>query len=131
MTHAQKVMMALVVCGTAFVAYDLWSPSGPGACQLEDSSPAYSPDGKFYYQIRSLRCADSAKSRAELLVGVAGKSDKTVMLELGPQAGLHASWREDRQLHVDVAGSAIRKQYGPYDGLPRVIMDRSPMPGSG
>ena len=124
MTGARMGVFGLVIVGTLFVAYDLGSSFLLPACQLSESAPDYSPDRKFYYVRRSLQCQDTSRSRAELLMGAAGKSDKSVVLELGPSFNtLQASWQASPpELHVQVPASVVVKQSAPETDLPRVVV---------
>ncbi len=117
-------VFGLVIVGTIFVAYDVGSSFLLPACQLAESAPEYSPDRKFYYVTRRLQCEDTSKSRAELLMGAAGKSDKSVVLELGPSfKALRASWQTSPpELHVQVPASTLVKQSPPEGDLPRVVV---------
>lgn len=117
-------VFGLVIVGTLFVAYDLGSSFLLPACQLTETPPEYSPDKKFYYLSRVLKCADATQSRAELLMGASGKSDKSVVLELGPSfKTLRASWQAaPPELHVQVAASAVVKRSPPQGDLPRVVV---------
>jgi hypothetical protein len=83
----------------------------------------YSPDGKFYSQMELTVCRDHSKSHARLVMGVVGRQDKTVLMEFAPSIGiLNLSWHDGPELRVQVAESAIKKRYGPYDDLPRVVV---------
>jgi hypothetical protein len=117
-------VFGLVIAGTLFVAYDLGSSFLLPACQLSESAPEYSPDKKFYYVTRRLQCQDTSRSRAELLMGAAEKSDKSVVLELGPSfKTLQASWQASPpELHVQVPAGAVVKQSPPERDLPRVVV---------
>jgi len=117
-------VFGLVIAGTIFVAYDLGSSFLLPACQLSESAREYSPDRQFYYVTRRLQCEDNSRSRAELLMGAAGKSDKSVVLELGPSfKTLQANWQAaPLELHVQVAASAVVKQYPQAGDLPRLIV---------
>jgi len=56
-------------------------------------------------------------------MGTAGKSGKTVLLDLASDIGeVHVSWRDGPELHVQLPESAITKRYGPYENLPKVII---------
>jgi hypothetical protein len=123
MTLGRKWVVASAVAVAALVVGVLWVSSELSKCKYGESSPSYSPDTKFYFQVQFMVCRDSAKSHASLVMGEAGKSNKAVLLDFGSSIGeVHASWREGPELHVQASDSAITKRYGPYDDLPRVVV---------
>jgi hypothetical protein len=83
----------------------------------------YSPDGKFYSQMELTVCRDHSKSHARLVMGVAGRQDRNVLMDFAPSIGtLNLSWHDGPELQVQIAESSIVKRYGPYDQLPRVVV---------
>jgi hypothetical protein len=106
------------------VVVALWFSVEFSKCVYHESDPAYSPDKRFYSQMQFTICRDHSKSHARLIIGAAGKSEKTVVMDMAPEIGtVGVSWREGPELHVRVAESAITKRYGPYETLPRVVVE--------
>lgn len=117
-----KWVWALPICAVAALLV-LWLSHELAKCKYKETDVTYSPDHKFYYQMQFTLCQDRAKSYARLVVGTAGKSEKTVLLDFGPSLDeLHLSWHDGPELHVFVSKYAITKRYGPYDDLPRVVV---------
>jgi hypothetical protein len=68
-------------------------------------------------------CKDHTKSHTSVILGIIGKPDKNVLLELGPHiGGLQLEWQAGPELHIQLSESAIVKRYGPYENLPRVVI---------
>ena len=112
-----------LIAGPAAAALAVWLLSQLSNCQYRESSPTYSPDGKFYTQMEFTLCRDHAKPHARLVMGAMGRSDKSVLLDFGPSIGtVNLSWHEGPELHVQVPDFAITRRYGPYDDLPRVVV---------
>ena len=107
--------------GAAALVSSAWVVSNLMSCKYSESSPTFSADQKYYYQMQFTLCRDHAKSHVQLMMGVAKKSDKYVLLELGPELGeMHLSWRDGPELLVQVPEAAIIRRYGPYEELPRI-----------
>jgi hypothetical protein len=122
MKPTRKWVVALTICA-ALVVIALSLSFELSKCKFRESSPTYSPDGKFYTQMRFTICQDHAKSRVRLLLGDVAKHNIVVLLDLGPRIGtVDLSWHEGPELRVQVPESAIIKRYGPYDDLPRVVI---------
>ena len=118
-----KLIPWLLAAGAAAAALAVWLSSQLSNCKYRESSPTYSPDGKFYTQMEFTLCRDHAKSHARLVMGAMGRSDKPVLLDFGPSIGtVNLSWHEGPELHIQVPDFAITKRYGPYDDLPRVVV---------
>jgi hypothetical protein len=101
----------------------VWLVFKVSSCQYMETDPAYSPDGKFYTQLEITLCRDHDKSHSRLVMGAAGKSGKSVLLELGPSVGtINMAWHEGPEFRVEAPEFAITKRYGPYDELPRVVV---------
>ena len=101
----------------------VWLLSRISNCQYRETSPTYSPDGKFYTQMGFTLCRDYAKSHSRLVMGAAGRSEKSVILEFGPSIGtVDLTWHEGPELRVVAPEFAITRRYGPYDDLPRVVV---------
>jgi hypothetical protein len=121
MTRKSMWFTILSIGGAAAVVSGAWIVSNLMSCKYSESSPTYSADQKFYYQMQFTLCADRAKSRVRLLMGVAGRSDKYELLELGPRLGeMNLSWHEGPKLLVQVPHSAIIERFGPYAELPQI-----------
>jgi hypothetical protein len=64
-----------------------------------ESSPSYSENKKFYFQMKFTICRDAAKSRASLVMGQAGKEDEAVLLDFGSSMDIvNASCHEGPEL---------------------------------
>jgi hypothetical protein len=123
MTRRLQWIAGITTCVIAVVVLALWFSIEFSKCVYRESDPAYSPDRRFYSQMQFTICHDHAKSRVRLIMGVAGKTEKTVLLDMAPDIGVvDVSWHEGPELHVRVAESAITKHYGPYEDLPRVVV---------
>lgn len=123
MKRTRRWVISVVAGAAAVVVLALGISSQLSTCAYRETSPAYSPDGKFYSQMQFTLCEDHPKSRARLVVGSPGKQEKAVILDLGPDIGeLHLSWYESPGLHVRVPASAITRRYGPYPDLPPVVI---------
>jgi hypothetical protein len=121
MTPRLKLGLAFTVCATIVVvlATRFLIPT----CAFRESSPSYSPDKRFYTQMEVTVCRDQAKSHARLVMGVTGKSDKTVLLDFGPSLGsVNLSWHDGPTLYIEAPKSAITHRYGPYENLPKVVV---------
>jgi hypothetical protein len=119
----RKSMWFTILSGTAAVAVvsGVWLVSNLMSCKYRESGPTYSADQKYYYQMQVTLCTDHTKSRVHLMMGIAGRSDKFVLLDLGPRIGeVQLSWHEGPRLVVQVPRAAIIKQYGPYTDLPQI-----------
>jgi hypothetical protein len=115
--------VAAITCVIAAVTLAFWVSIKLSKCVYREDDPAYSPDRQFYSQMQFTICQDHAKSRVRLIMGVTGKSEKNVLLDMAPDIGtVDVSWHEGPELHVRVAESVITKRYGPYDDLPRVVV---------
>ena len=122
MTRRLKWIASVSTC-VALTVLALWFSGEFSKCVYRESDPAYSPDKRFYSQMQFAICRDHAKSRVRLIMGAAGKSEKTVLLDMAPEIGtVDVSWREGPELDIRVAESAITKRYGPYEDLPRVVV---------
>jgi len=107
----------------ALSVFAVWLVFKVSSCQYMETAPAYSPDGKFYTQLEITLCRDHDKSHSRLVMGAAGKSGKSVLLEFGPSVGtVNMAWHEGPEFRVDAPEFAITKRYGPYDELPRVVV---------
>jgi hypothetical protein len=114
---------AALAIGSTGAVIAIWLSSELSKCEYRESAPTYSPDKTFFTQMQFTICHDHAKSRVRLVIGAAGKPDRMALLDLGPSIGtVDLSWHEGPELHVQVPESAITKRYGPYDGLPRVVV---------
>lgn len=123
MTSKRKWLTGLGVALAVVAAIVLWTASELSKCRYSEASPGYSPDKKFYYQMQFTVCRDSAKTRAHLVMGEAGKPEQTVLLDFGSSIGtVNISWQEGPELHVEAPDFAITKRYGPYDELPPVVV---------
>jgi len=123
MTRKLRWIATVGTCVIAVPVLALWFSIKFSKCVYRESDPTYSPDGRFYSQMQFTICQDHAKSRVRLIMGVAGKKEKTVLLEMGPDIDVvDVSWHEGPELRVRVAESAITKRYGPYEDLPRVAL---------
>ena len=121
MTRKSIWITILSSVGAVVVGSGVWIVSNLMSCNYSETTPAYSPDLKYYYQMQFTLCRDHAKSRVRLMMGVAGRSDKYQLLELGPPLGeMHLSWRDGPELFVQVPAAAILERYGPYEELPRI-----------
>src|SRR5262245_14080468 len=119
MARKRTWVVALVGGVVAIAVILLWSASELSKCSYAESSPSYSEEKKFYFQMKFTTCHDAAKSHASLIMGQAGKEGKSVLLDFGSSMDtVNASWREGPELHVQVPESAITKRYGPYEDLP-------------
>jgi hypothetical protein len=119
----RKSIWLTILSGTAVVAVvsGVWLVSNLMSCKYSESGPTYSADHKYYYQVQFTLCTDRTKSRVRLMMGVAGRSDKFVLLELGPRIGeMQLSWHEGPRLVVQVPKAAIIEQFGPYADLPQI-----------
>ncbi len=126
MKRMRKWVVVLVTCVAAGVVIVFFIASELSKCRYIETSPTYSPDKKFYTQMQATRCDDDAKSRDSLVMGEAGKKGNAVLLEFNSSFDtVHLAWQDGPrgpELHVQVPESAIRKRYGPYDDLPRVVI---------
>lgn len=126
MTRTRKWVVAATTCAAAVAVVAIWLSSELSKCEYRESSPTYSPDKKFYTQMEFTICQDHSRSHARLVMGVAGKQRKTVLLDFGPSIGtVNLEWHEGPELQVQVAESAVAKRYGPYEDLPRIIVTNS------
>lgn len=122
MKRRPKWVWALSICAVAALLV-VWLSYELSKCKYKETDLTYSPDHQFYYQMQFTLCQDRAKSYARLVMGTAGKSEKTALLDFGPSLdGLHLSWHDGPELRVNVPKYAITKRYGPYDDLPRVVV---------
>jgi hypothetical protein len=118
----RKLIPWLVASGAAALLA-VWLLSRLSNCQYRETSPAYSPDGKFYTQMEFTLCRDFGKSHSRLVMGALGRSEKSVLLEFGPSIGtVNVAWHEGPELRVEAPEFAITGRYGPYDNLPRVVV---------
>lgn len=116
-------MLGLSICVIAAVAFAVFLASELMKCTYSESSPTFSADHKFYTQMEFTVCQDHAKSHVRLIMGAAGKPEKSVLLDLGPSVGeLHVLWHDGPELYIQIPESAIIKRYGPYGDLPRVVV---------
>jgi hypothetical protein len=121
MTRNSMWLTILLSAGTAAVVSAVWVVSNLMSCKYSESSPTYSENRQYYYQMQFTLCADHANSRVRLMMGVAGRSDQYELLELGPHIGeVNLSWHEGPRLLVKVPQAAIIEQFGPYAELPQV-----------
>jgi hypothetical protein len=121
MTRKSIGLTILLGAGIAAVASGMWLVSSLMSCKYSESIPTYSADRKYYYQLQFTLCADRAKSRVRLMMGVAGTSDKYELLALASRFGeMHLSWHEGPKLLVQVPQAAIVEQFGPYAQLPQI-----------
>jgi len=121
--HLRKLVLWVAGACAAAALLAIWLSSQLSKCVYREDDPAYSADKRFYSQMQFTICQDHPKSRVRLIMGVAGKSEKTVLLDMGPDIGVvDVSWHEGPELHVSVAESAITKRYGPYEDLPAVVV---------
>lgn len=122
MTRSSK-WIVFSICIVAASSFAVWFVSGLMQCQYRESALSYSPDQKFYTQLQYTVCNDHSKSHVQLIMGAAGKTEKSVLLDLGPSVGeVQYQWHEGPELHIQAQVSAIKKRYGPYADLPRVVL---------
>jgi hypothetical protein len=122
MTQSSK-WIVLSLCIVAASSFAVWFASGLMQCQYSESSLSYSPDHKFYTQLQYTLCKDPSKSHVQLIMGGVEATEKSVLLDLGPSVGeVQYQWRDGPELHIQAPGSAIKKRYGPYEKLPRVVL---------
>ena len=122
MTRSSK-WIVFSISTVAVLSFAVWFVSGLMQCQYSESSPSYSPDQKFYTQLQYTVCKDHSKSHAQLIMGASGRTDKSVLLDLGPSVGeLQYQWHDGPELQIQAQASAIKKRYGPYADLPRVVL---------
>lgn len=127
MTRARKWLLIVVACIAAVAGGVLWTAHELMKCRYIATSRGYSPDKRFYTQIEGTHCDDDAKSHDRLIMGEVGKEDSSVLLDFNfPMDTVHLHWEDGpngaAELHVQVRESAIKKRYGPYDNLPRVVV---------
>ena len=115
--------MILSICILAASSFAVWVVSGLLQCQYSESAPTYSNNHKFYTQLQYTVCKDHSKSHVQLIMGTAGKTEKNVLLDLGPSIGeVQYQWADGPELHIQAPESAIKRRYGPYENLPRVVL---------
>jgi hypothetical protein len=111
----------------ALAVFAVWLVLKVSSCQYMETAPAYSPDGKFYTQMEITLCRDHGKSHSRLVMGAKERPGKFVLLEFGPEFGAVGTvWHEGPELLIEAPEFAITKRYGPYDGLPRVVITNPP-----
>ena len=121
--HPLRTLTPWLAAGAVIAAAILWYLSQLSSCQYRETSPAYSPNGKFYTQMQFTLCRDHTKSHARLVMGAVGRSGKSVLLDFGASIGtVNLSWHDGPELQVQAPDFAITQRYGPYDDLPRVVV---------
>jgi hypothetical protein len=122
MTRSSK-WIVFSICIVAVLSFAVWFVSGLMQCQYSESSLSYSPDRKFYTQLQFTVCKDHSKSHVQLIMGAVGRNEKSVLLDLGPSVGeLQYQWHDGPELHIQAQASGIKKRYGPYEDMPRVVL---------
>lgn len=110
-------VVALAIAVTLFVSIQL------SKCRYSESAASYTEDKGFYYQMQFTLCDEDAKSNSRLVMGEVGTKKEVVILEFGPSLGeLKVSWQEGPELQVEASEFAIKRRWGPYEDLPRVVI---------
>lgn len=109
---------AVLVVGTGIAAWLRLT-----SCQYRESSPSYSPDGRFYTQLEMTMCTDSAQSTARLVMGTTGRTEKSVIIDVGRDAEVNLTWGVGPTLHIRTSHGSVTRQYGPYPDLPPVVVE--------
>ncbi|SRR5690349_12069084 len=115
-------VFAIVGVGyTALMIYANWV--GPH-CQFVPSVEARSPDGQHFAVFQQTICEDPARSRSTVEMGGTDPRQRITRLEIKGTSDVDLTWNGDRELVVSLPGSASVKEYGPYDGWPRVTQHK-------
>jgi hypothetical protein len=93
-------------------------------CTYRESTPTFSRDQKYYYQMQFTFCRDEQKSQAALVLGDSSTAEEVVLLEVVPRfSSIDLAWTDEPALRVRIPSEAIRKRYSSYENFPKVVLE--------
>lgn len=117
---AMAVTAVVVVAVGVTIYLNFWLPR----CSYSSSASTWSAEQRYGATIEWRQCEKESESRGQVLVTSKTATDKIVALEFRPaEQQARIDWK-DGDLLVTLDKAATVKQYGPYDGWPRVRVVR-------
>jgi len=119
------------VIGVVWVALTVYVNVFSSGCIYSEPAQAISANGEYFAVYEQTVCRrDPDKSHSRVVMGKHGVKERTVLMEIRGTSQVALTWNTDHELVVAYPRSAVVKQYGPYNELPRVTLRPTDPPGS-
>jgi hypothetical protein len=123
---ARILVGTLAVIGGAYLIFALYATFLLPDCLYIPGATASSPNGRHIATFSQTQCDDSSLSNGRVTLGVAGKTEKSVVYDVKGTSDVDLTWNGDMELQVILPKSAATKRYHIDTGLPRVVEIRTP-----
>ena len=124
MNSILKVVVGFfAVIGVVFVLSTVYLNVFSSGCIYSEPAQAISPNGMYFAVYEQTVCRrDPDKSHSRIVMGKHGVKERDVLLEIRGTSQVGLTWDTDHELVVTYPRSAVVKQLGPYNELPRVTL---------
>jgi len=112
----------LATVGVIFIALETFALLFAPHCMLNSAAQATSPTGQYFALYEQRVCQKPENSRSEVLMGKRGERERNVIVEIQGTTQVGLTWAGPSELVVSYPIGSTVKQYGPYDGWPRVTL---------
>jgi hypothetical protein len=117
------------VIGAVWVALTVYLNVFSSGCIYSEPAQALSANGEYFAVYEQTVCRDPDKSNSRVVMGKHGVKERSVILEVRGTSQVGLTWNTDHELVVSYPRSAVVRQLGPYNELPRVILRPMDSPG--
>lgn len=115
-------MGVLATIGVLFIVLETYALLFAPHCMLNSAAQATSPTGQYFAVYEQRVCQKPEDSRSEVLMGKRGVRERNVIAQIQGTTQVGLTWASPSELVVSYPVGSTVKQYGPYDGWPRVTL---------